>query len=254
MENYDASSYGDRIAAIYDDLYEDSMDTTATVDLLAELAGKGRALELGIGTGRVAVPLAARGVEVEGIDASEAMVEKLRRRRGGQDIPVTIGDFADVAVDGRFQLIYIPFTTFFALPSQTEQIRCLGNVAAHLEPGGWFVLDAFVPDVRRFDGGQAVSVPKVESDRVLLDVSRHDPVNQTIHSSHVLLSDGGVRLFPVLIRYAWPAELDAMALVAHLTLAHRYADYNRRPFDAISPRHVSIYRPLPAGSAGATTG
>ncbi len=254
MENYGASSYGDRIADIYDDLYEGSMDTTATVDLLAELAGKGRALELGIGTGRVAVPLAARGVPVEGIDASKAMVEKLRRRPGGEDIPVTIGDFVDVVVDGRFRLIYIPFTTFFALPSQSEQIRCLRNVAAHLEPDGCFVLDAFVPDLRRFHGGQAVSVPKVESDRVLLDVARHDPVNQTIHSSHVLLSEAGVRLVPVVVRYAWPAELDAMALVVGLTLAHRYADYNRRPFEALSPRHVSIYRRTSAGSAGTTTG
>jgi SAM-dependent methyltransferase len=254
MENYGASSYGDRIADIYDDLYEGGLDTTATVDLLAELAGKGRALELSIGTGRVAVPLAARGVQVEGIDASEAMVEKLRRRPGGPDIPVTIGDFTDVAVDGRFQLVYIPFTTFFALPSQPEQIRCLRNVAAHLEPDGWFVLDAFVPDLRRFHGGQAVSVPKVESDRVLLDVAHHDPVTQTIHSSHVLLSDAGVRLFPVVVRYAWPAELDAMALVAGLTLAHRYADYNRRPFEAISARHVSIYRRPFAGSAGTTIG
>jgi hypothetical protein len=198
----------------------------------------------------VAVPLAARGVPVEGIDASEAMVAKLRQRPGGEDILVTIGDFADVAVDGRFQLIYIPFTTFFALPSQSEQIRCLRNVASHLEPEGSFVLDAFVPDLGRFHGGQAVSVPRVESGRVLLDVARHDPVTQTIHSSHVLLSDGGVRLFPVVVRYAWPAELDAMALVAGLTLAHRYADYTRRPFDALSPRHVSVYRRSPEASAG----
>jgi len=244
MENYDASTYGDRIAGIYDDLYEGVMDTTSTVDLLEELAGKGRALELGIGTGRVAVPLAGRGVQVEGIDASEAMVEKLRRRPGGESIPVTIGDLADVAADGLFSLIYIPFTTFFALSSQAEQIRCLRNVADHLEPGGSFVLDAFVPDVRRFHGGQAVSAPKVEADLVMLDVARHDPVAQTIHSSHVLLSEGGVQLVPVVIRYAWPAELDAMALVAGLGLVDRYADYARRLFQATSARHVSVYRRL----------
>jgi SAM-dependent methyltransferase len=243
MESYRASTYGDRIAECYDDLYEASMNTTATVDLLEELAGKGRALELGIGTGRVAVPLAARGVQVEGIDASKAMVAKLRLRPGGEDIPVAMGDFADVAVEGTFRLIYVPFTTFFALPSQAEQIRCLRNVASHLEAGGWFVLDAFVPDLVRFHGGQCVSVPRVEADSVLLDVARHDPLTQTIHSSHVLLSDASVRLYPVVLRYAWPAELDAMALVAGLTLAHRYADYTRRPFDAASSRHVSIYRP-----------
>jgi SAM-dependent methyltransferase len=245
MENYDASTYGDRIAGIYDDLYEGVMDTTATVDLLAELAGNGRALELGIGTGRVAVPLAARGVPVEGIDASAAMVERLRRRPGGEAIRVTMGDFAEVAVDGLFSLVYVPFTTFFALPSQAEQIRCLRNVAAHLEPGGSFVLDAFVPDLRRFHGGQAVSAPKVEADRIMLDVARHDPVTQTIRSSHVLLSERGVQLVPVVIRYAWPAELDAMALVAGLTFAGRYADYACRPFEATSARHVSIYRREP---------
>jgi hypothetical protein len=153
-----------------------------------------------------------------------------------------MGNFADVAVDGVFSLVYIPFTTFFALPSQAEQIRCLRNVASHLEPGGSFVLDAFVPDVRRFHLGQAVSVPTVEADRVMLDVARHDPVGQTIHSSHILLTGRGVQLVPVVLRYAWPAELDAMALVAGLSLAARYADYTRRPFEATSGRHVSIYR------------
>ncbi len=242
MHEYRASTYGDRIADVYDSWYQGPMDPSAAVDFLAELAGEGRALELGIGTGRVALPLAGRGVSVEGIDASEAMVAKLRQKPSGADIPVTLGDFADVAVGGMYQLVYVPFTTFFALPSQAEQIRCLENVAARLTDGGAFVIDAFVPDVTRFHHQQAVTAQRVTADAVLLDVSRHDPVNQKVEGSHVFLTDSGVRLYPVCLRYAWPAELDAMALVAGLRLADRFGDYDRRPFDAGSTRHVSVYR------------
>jgi SAM-dependent methyltransferase len=244
MDEYGISTYGDRIASVYDAWYLGRLDEGPTVDLLAGLAGEGPALELGIGTGRVALPLAERGVPVEGIDASEEMVARMRAKPGGADIPVHFGDFADVAVDGTFSLIYIPFTTLFALSSQSEQIRCLTNVRAHLDEGGCFVMDAFVPDVRRFMHNQCTSVSRVNLDEVMIDVSTHDPVNQTITSSHILLQDGGsVRLFPVMVRYAWPAELDAMALASGLRLAQRYADYERRPFDAESTRHVSIYRP-----------
>jgi SAM-dependent methyltransferase len=242
MDNYGPSTYGDRIAAVYDQLYGHMGDVAAVVDLLAELAEKGRALELGIGTGRVALPLAAAGVAVEGIDASAAMVEKLREKPGGAAIPVSLGTFADVAVEGTFRLIYVPFTTLFALPSQEEQIRCLRNVAAHLDDGGWFVMDAWVPDPTRYRNHQALAVNQVTADQVVLDATRHDPVTQTVTSSHIVLTEAGLRLYPVFARYAWPAELDAMALVAGLALVDRYADYDRRPFDASSPRHVSLYR------------
>ncbi|MGH9009352.1 MAG: class I SAM-dependent DNA methyltransferase [Acidimicrobiia bacterium] len=242
MENYGPSTYGDRIADVYDELYSHLADVSAVVDLLAELVEKGRALELGIGTGRVALPLAAAGVTVEGIDASEAMVAKLREKPGGADIRVSLGDLADVAVQGTFRLIYVPFTTFFALTSQQEQIRCLRNVADHLDEGGWFVMDAWVPDLTRFRGNEALSTSQVTADHVVLDASQHDPVTQTIRSSHIVLDGGRVRLYPVAVRYAWPAELDAMALVTGLELAHRYGDYDRRPFDASSPRHVSVYQ------------
>lgn len=245
MEGYEASTYGDRIAEVYDEWYEPRLDPTAAVGLLADLAGNGRALELGIGTGRVALPLAARGVQVSGIDASQAMVDKLRAKPGGTEIDVTIGNFAEVAVDGLFSLVYVPFTTFFALLSQAEQIRCLGNVAAHLEPGGSFVLDAFVPDLARFRNNQSVFAQEVSSGRVLLDASRHDPVGQRIDSSHIVLAESGLRLYPVALRYAWPAELDAMGLVAGLVLSERYGGYDRRPFDASSTHHVSIYRLAP---------
>jgi hypothetical protein len=147
-----------------------------------------------------------------------------------------------VAVPGTYRLIYVPFTTLFNLPTQDEQIRCLHNVAAHLEGGGWFVMDAFVPDPTRFRNDQTVTVSHVDTQRVVLNATQHDPVTQTIRSSHIVLSDGEVRLYPIYARYAWPAELDAMALLAGLTLVHRYGEYDRRPFDAASARHVSVYR------------
>ena len=243
MDDRDPASYGESVAAIYDNLHGPQLDTDAAVELLAELAGGGRALELGIGTGRVALPLAERGIEVVGIDASEAMVARMRQKPGGDGIEVHVGDFADVDVPGRFSLVYIPFNTFFALRTQRTQIRCLANVCAHLDEGGCFVLDAFVPDVTRFRDGQATSVTRIESEQVMLDVSHHDPVSQMIRSRHVVLSEAeGVRLYPVLIRYCWPAELDAMALCAGLELEGRYGGYDRSRFDHTSRRHVSIYR------------
>lgn len=241
MEGYDESTYGNAIADVYDEWYGDMFDVEATADLLAGLADGGRVLELAIGTGRVALPLARRGVDLCGIDASEKMVAKLRTKPDGNRIPVTVGNFADVAVEGPFSLIYLVFTTLFALPSQSEQIRCLRNVAARLAPGGSFVMDAFVPDLGRFRNGQSVTTERVGVSHVLLDASRHDPVTQRVESAHVLITGDGVRLFPVSIRYAWPAELDAMAMVAGLHLMNRWADYDRATFTAKSTRHVSVY-------------
>jgi SAM-dependent methyltransferase len=243
MEARDPSVYGDRIAGIYDDWYTSRMETGESVDLLAELAGDGgRALELGVGTGRVALPLAARGVEVVGIDASAAMLSRLRAKPGGDRVHVVAGDFADVAVEGTFSLVYVPFTTFFFLDSQAEQVRCLRNVAARLRPGAWFVLDAFVPDMTRFAGRQRISVQDVGAQHVLLEASRHDPVAQRITSAHIVLTELGLRLYPVVLRYAWPAELDAMAMAAGLVPVSRYGGYDRRPFTASSAHHVSLYR------------
>jgi SAM-dependent methyltransferase len=241
MEGYDAATYWDRIASVYDDWYLERMDPGPAIELLAELAGEGRALELGVGTGRIAIPLAERGVRVTGIDASQAMVDRLASKPGGERVEVVIGDFTEVAVSGSFSLVYIPFTTLFALPSQDDQIRCLRNVARHLDGEGHFVMDAFVPDVARFRNHQDLSVQHVGTDHVLVDASRHDPVAQRVESSHVVLSANGVRLYPVVVRYAWPAELDAMALAAGMKLKWRFADYDRHPFDATSTRHVSVY-------------
>src|SRR5262245_33242798 len=242
MKGYGPATYGDRIADVYDDWYAEAgfLDTEETVDVLAELAGTGPALELAIGTGRVALPLATRGLEVHGIDASERMVAKLREKPGGDRIPITFGDFAEVPVDGSYSLIYVVFNTLFALGSQEEQVRCFENVAAHLTPDGVFVLDAFVPDPARFAGGR-VSVSRVEDDLVHLDVTKLDPVEQRSESQHVVLTPEGARFYPVNVRWAYPPELDLMARLAGLRLRERWGSWKRDPFTAESGRHVSVY-------------
>ena len=199
MKGYGPETYGDRIADVYDDFYRTELDTEGAVETLAGLAGAGPVLELAIGTGRVALPLAERGLEVQGIDASEAMVAKLREKDGGDRIAVTMGDFADVAVEGRFSLIFIVFNTIFALLTQDDQQRCFANAAGHLAENGVFVVEAFCPDLARFDRGQRAHVNTVEVDRVLIDASRHDPVGQRVDSQHVVITAAGAELYPVSI-------------------------------------------------------
>jgi SAM-dependent methyltransferase len=245
IPDYGPSTYGERIAGVYDAWHEGAPDVLATVAVLADLARGGRALELGIGTGRVALPLAAQGVEAHGIDASEAMVARLRAKPGGAQLPVTIGDFAGVPVDGTFSLIFVVFNTFFALPSQAEQVRCFRSVASHLAPDGLFLIEAFVPDLTRYVRGQSVWTTRVDLDEVRLTVAQHDPVGQRVVSQHVVLAPGGVRLYPVQLRYAWPSELDLMAQLAGLSLRERWADWQRRPFSAESARHISLYGHAP---------
>ena len=239
---YGTETYGDRIAEIYDELYRFPAQTEAAVDLLADLAGAGPALELGIGTGRLALPLASRGVTVLGIDASEAMVAKLRAKPGGGEIDVTIGDFSTVPGETPCQLVYVAFNTFFALLSQDDQLRCFGRVAERLVAGGRFVVEAFVPDLARFDRGQRTSSTHVLTDSVVLDVSEHHPASQRVDSAHLVISESGNRVYPVRIRYCWPSELDLMARLAGLTLEHRWADWRRSPFTDDSGGHVSVWR------------
>jgi SAM-dependent methyltransferase len=240
MFDDDPTRYGETWAAIYDEIHS-HLDPSAAVARLHELAGGGPALELGIGTGRVAIPLVARGTAVHGIDASPAMVERLRAKPGGAAIPVTIGDFADVVVDGSFPLVYIVFSTLFGLLSQDAQVACVRNAAARLAPGGVFVVEMFVPDLARFDRQQRVQVNRIELARIDALVSRHDPVTQRIASQHIQLTDGRVQLYPVEVRYVWPAELDLMARLAGLRLRERWGDWQRGAFTASSPTHVSIY-------------
>ncbi|MDQ4005656.1 MAG: class I SAM-dependent methyltransferase [Actinomycetota bacterium] len=243
MVEHDPAAYGDRAAAVYDELFGSLEDTEDAVSFLAEIAGPGPVLELGIGTGRLAIPLAERGIAVQGIDASRAMVDQLHSKPAGEGIDVTIGDFADVPVDGRFRLIHVAFNTFFALLTQEEQVRCLDRVRSHLIDDGAFVLEAFVPDMTRWDAHQATTTQRVEDGRVILETSRHDPVGQRIDSFGIVLTEEGIRMIPIKLRYAWPAELDLMARLAGLRLRERWGGWDRSPFDSGSTKHVSVYEP-----------
>ena len=239
MKLYTAETYGEHVAGVYDKWYQDY--DPAAISILAELARDGRALELGIGTGRLALPLAARGVEVYGIDAAPAMVAQLRAKPGGDRVEVTIGDFADVDVPGEFALIYIAFNTFFALLTQETQVRCFRNVAAHLVAGGCFLIEAFVPDIKRFDGEQTNRATTVTTEHIELDVARHERAQQSVIGQKVVITDGAVHLYPIQIRYAWPAELDLMAQLAGLRLRERWEDWQRAPFTSQSGKHISLY-------------
>lgn len=239
MNFYSHDTYGERVAGVYDDWHSE-YDASA-IEMLAELAGSGKALELGIGTGRIALPLAAKGIEVHGIDAAASMISRLQSKPGSERITVTQGDFAEVAVEQEFALVYVVFNTFFALDSQEAQVRCFRNVAARLSDGGCFVIEAFVPNLNRFTGDQVNWATKVTSDVVELDVGRHDPVTQRVVSQKVVITDGNVRLYPVQIRYVWPAELDLMAQLAGLRLRERWSGWRREPFTAESSKHISVY-------------
>jgi SAM-dependent methyltransferase len=241
MEHYAKETYGDRIAGVYDN-YHGGLDPADAVSFLADLAGDGPALELGIGTGRVALPLAARGLPVEGIDASTKMVERLRSKPGGDALPVTIGDFASFRLGRTFSLAYVVFNTFFSLLEQDEQVACFECVAAHLGPRGCFVIEAFVPDLTRFHRGQATLTSRLETDDVRIDASMHDPVGQMVRTQHITIRDGKLETFPVALRYAWPAELDLMARIAGFEREARYAGWRREPFNAASGSHVTVYR------------
>jgi SAM-dependent methyltransferase len=185
--------------------------------------------------------LAARGVQVHGIDASAAMVERLRAKPGGDAVAVTFGDFAGVPVEGRYRLVYVVFNTFFALLTQDDQLRCFAAVADRLAPGGAFLLSGFVPDPTLYSGGQSVRTTEVGLDRARLDLARHDPVAQRVDFQHVLLTEGGIGLYPGALRYAWPSELDLMARLAGLRLRERWGGWRREPFGADSGLHVSVY-------------
>lgn len=244
MSQYDQETYGQTWAPYYDDIRSEFEDST--IDLLAGYAGTPpRAMELAIGTGRIALPLAARGVEVSGIDISAEMVAKLREKVGGAAIEVTMGDFADVGVDDTFPLIYLSFNTLFALLTQERQVECFQNVASHLEPGGRFVIDCFVPDMKRWDDHNTrMAVSSISSNKEhAYEMSIHHPIEQTITSHQVRrLADGSTVVLPVRIRYAWPSELDLMAQLGGLKLEERWGWYDRRRFTERSTNHVSVYR------------
>jgi SAM-dependent methyltransferase len=241
--------FGDDVAEHYDEAVAEEFDPSeieATADLLAELAGSGAALELGIGTGRIALPLLARGVRVHGIDLSTAMVARFRAKSGAEQIDVTIGDFASTAVEGSFSLAYLVFNTIMNLTSQDEQIACFQNVARHLEPGGRFVIEILVPDLQRLAKGETIRPFTVTPSHLGFD--EYDVVSQSVVSHHYRFVDGQCDARSIPFRYAWPAELDLMAKLAGMTLQERWAGWNREPFSAESTKHVSVWSKDSPGS------
>lgn len=237
----DPGLFGRQWAAHYD--HTDDPDPTQAVEFLAEAAGGGPALELAIGSGRVALPLAARGIAVDGIEASPEMVELLRAKPGGDAIPVVIGDMADVDVTGPYSLIYLVFNTLFNLTTPGRQEDCLRNAARVLEPGGAFVIEAFVPDPAAFDREeQEVQVRSVTEDAVEVRMHRYDRAEQTFLRQTVVFTDGGVRLHPFGMRYRWPEQIDEPAAQAGLYLDARYSTWRRDPFGPDSTDHISVYR------------
>jgi SAM-dependent methyltransferase len=235
--------FGERVAAVYDELSADMFDPAVVepaAELLAELAGGGRALEFAIGTGRIALPLSERGVEVVGIDSSDAMLARLREKPGANTIEAVVGDMATTRVDGVFDLVYLVFNTISNLVTQDAQVACFENAAAHLKPGGRFVIENGVPALQSVPLGQTVLPFRAEPEGFSFDV--YDVVTQRFSSQHFHIVDGRLGAFPVEFRYAWPAELDLMARIAGMSLEHRWAGFSREPFTNVSPSHVSVYR------------
>jgi ubiquinone/menaquinone biosynthesis C-methylase UbiE len=250
MAEYDETTYGERIAEVYDLFYGKRDNPETIADFLAPLAGKRRALELGIGTGRIAIPLAARGVRVMGIDASPAMVAKMRTKQGGADIQVVMGNFAEVKVSGGgFGLVYVVSSTLFALLNQDEQLRCFQRVAKRLLPQAAFVVEAFNPDHSILAQRQRVTAVDVGPDHALLDLATNDVVNQTVRAQHILFTARGAQMYPVQLRFAYPSELDLMARLSGMRLRERYGGWDRSLFTAASPVHVSVYELQPSAAS-----
>ena len=237
-----ASDYGERWADLYDAVYANQFDTEGAINMISALAGDGRVLDLGIGTGRLAIPLRQRGVDVHGIEASPAMLERLHTDPVGATIPTVLGDFADVDIDGDFDVIVCAVSTLFMLPDPELQIRCLDRSRAHLTHRGVIVIEAFVPDPCRYPGGQRVEIRSIHNDNVHLVATRHDPVAQRYELAHLIIGTTGTDRRPVHLRYAWPSELDLMARLAGLRLDQRNAGWRLEPFGASSSQHVSLYR------------
>jgi SAM-dependent methyltransferase len=238
----DEGYFGERVAARYDKDSGQMFDPTvvgSTVERLAELAGDGAALEFAIGTGRIAVPLAERGVRVAGIDNSEAMLDRLRAKPGADRIDARVGDMASTRVEGEFSLVYLVFNTIFNLVTQDGQVACFENAAAHLLSGGRFVIEARVPELQRLPLGQTMLPWRADPDGMSFYV--YDVVTQGLSGRHYDFVDGRMEASPIEMRYAWPSELDLMARLAGMRLEHRWAGWGREPFTALSPSHVSVY-------------
>ena len=248
MEGYEASTYGDRFADVYDEWYATVGDVEGCVARVCQLVtetGGGAVLELGVGSGRLAIPLAASGLEVHGIDASATMLQRLRAKPGGDAGRATLGDMADLHLDDPppFAVVLAAFNTLFNLPTAADQQRCLARSASLLSPGGALVVEAFVPGDSTEGSAQAAVEPRhIGVDSVVLTVSQSDPSAQTVSGQHIQLSESGIRLRPWFLRWSTPAQLDAMAAGAGLRLEWRHAGWRKEPFDQASSTHVSCWR------------
>jgi SAM-dependent methyltransferase len=243
--------FGEGVAERYDESSADMFEPAVVdpmVDFLADLADNGSALELGIGTGRIALPLAQRGIRVHGIDLSEAMVARLKAKPGAERIGVTIGDFATTTVEGRFSVAYLVFNTIMNLTSQDEQVACFQNVAAQLEPGGCFVVEVMVPALQRLPPGETVRAFTVSATRLGFD--EYDVVSQGLISHHYWVVDGRLEVVSMPFRYVWPSELDLMARLAGMALRERWSGWQREPFTSDSTKHVSVWEKTTSRSGG----
>jgi SAM-dependent methyltransferase len=239
----DEGFFGERVAAFYDERSAGAGEPAVVdpvVDVLATLAGDGAALEFAIGTGRIALPLAERGVRVAGIDNSEAMLRRLRAKPGAERIEAVEGDMASTRVEGEFALVYLVFNTISNLTTQDAQVACFENAAAHLRSGGRFVIENGVPALQSLPPGQTVLPFRADEEGFSFDV--YDVVTQRFSSQHFYIVDGKLEAYPVEFRYVWPAELDLMARIAGMRLEHRSAGWNGEPFTYLSQSHVSVYR------------
>jgi SAM-dependent methyltransferase len=234
--------FDERVAARFDERYAYQADPAVVdpvVAFLVDLARGGDALEFGVGTGRIALPLARRGVRVHGIDLSEAMVARLRAKPGAERIGVTIGDFATATVEGRFSVAYLVANTIMNLTTQDEQVACFQNAAAHLEPGGCFVIEVLVPGLQRLPPGETFQPFDVSATHLGFD--EYDVARQGLVSHHYWIADGEVDRLSTPFRYVWPAELDLMARLAGMRLRERWSDWRREPFTIDSRKHVSVW-------------
>ena len=241
MEDFGAQSFGEIYAADYDER-QDPGNTKASVELIAELAGSGRVLELAVGTGRVALPLAKLGLEVHGIDASQHMLDKLHEKPGAESLTTSICDMANVEAPGTYDFVYLIFNTITNLTTQEDQVSCFKSVAKLLNPGGAFLIENFIQDLTLFKDHQYTRTLEIEVDGAVLDMGKHDLVNQLVECQRVVINAQGTQMRPLPYRYVWPQELDLMAELAGMHLEHRWGDWDKSPFTRDSRKHVSLYK------------
>jgi SAM-dependent methyltransferase len=241
MQGFTLSTYGDRWAEVYDEWFEHAEETQEAVQFLWSFVRGGTAFELGVGTGRIALPLADRGVSVRGIESSEQMIQRLRTKPGSDRVQVEMGDFAEIDTDSTYSLIYCVFSSLWCLPTQERQVLCFENVGKHLDTDGVFVVDTFIPDVTRYTENERTATTRITVDEVRLETTIHDPLAQRLDSHSVVVREDGMKLFPLSLRYVWPAEMDLMAMIAGLELKDRWGGWMREPFTASSEAAISVY-------------